>query len=467
METSLVGLRGEHVGWRLLRADHAEVVISVVDRVFISPQRLSVAEDDVLSAVVSVVGECDDLVRPARQYWREWLDAGYFHRRLVVGSDDAVISVPVDVISAVSWVLGECQSVDADEVVPTGGSVAMMSALLTQLHGADDGGEVVTDEQVVDRSRALVQVAEQLLVDCRYVEERVHRVDREFREQMMQFTGPRADVVEWLLGEQFSVESSAQGQSFVEFFDVVFSQEFSNAVHEVAQRVVVAGGDGDALLSVVRKLRSAAADVMTVMRVVSAKLRTFVEQEDDQRYRSLVMMLRQVESSCQQVSGTPMEESWVMSVELPMVDVLAMDRMPWAGTAADEPAGEVQHAAAAVDAAAELASVFAADDDDYDSAMAHLLTKFVGTGSVADALLSSGEPVNGLADVVAAVGMAVDAFGVTKTADEYDLVTVHEPDSSHRQRTVRLPRLLLARAPDTAADDADNDYVDDHAEVSV
>lgn len=93
----LVALRQHHPAWRLLRADHAPLIVSFLEPDFVMPQRRKFDKhalvsrlDDQLCSVRQQPGE-EAFPRGAAAYLDDWADKadGWLHKYYPSGSDQA------------------------------------------------------------------------------------------------------------------------------------------------------------------------------------------------------------------------------------------------------------------------------------------------------------------------------------------------------------------------------------------
>ncbi|MGM0417077.1 MAG: DUF3375 family protein, partial [Thermodesulfobacteriota bacterium] len=110
--TTLEYLRHNNPAWRLLRSDHAALVTSFLQRVFITPNVRSMPQaelvealEDELFSLRQLHGE-ESFPRPAREYLNEWADnaKGWLRKFYPPDSDEPHFDLTPATEKAISWV---------------------------------------------------------------------------------------------------------------------------------------------------------------------------------------------------------------------------------------------------------------------------------------------------------------------------------------------------------------------------
>ena len=150
----IAALQRNSPAWKLLRADHAPLVLAFLGRVFvdenvrsISGTELAARLDDELFALNERFGELR-FPKPAKVYLDDWArpDAGWLRKYYPPGSDD----VHFDATPAVEKALGWVRSLQARSFVGTESRLNTVFLLLRQM---DFGAETDPDERLGELRR--------------------------------------------------------------------------------------------------------------------------------------------------------------------------------------------------------------------------------------------------------------------------------------------------------------------------
>lgn len=262
-------LRTHHPAWRLLRSDHAPLVASFLQRVFVTPNvrvmaaaDLAEALEDELYALRLHVGE-STFPKSALEYLNDWSapDKGWLRKFYRSGTDEAQFDLTPATEKAIAWLaqLSERQFVGTESRLLTlfdllkqmsEGSEADPAKRIAELHKRRDdidaeitrvlSGDVplLDDTAVKDRFQQFMQGARELLTDFREVEHNFRQLDRRVRERIALWEGSKGDLLEDIMGERDAIADSDQGKSFRAFWDFLLSSRRQEELTELLDRVL-------------------------------------------------------------------------------------------------------------------------------------------------------------------------------------------------------------------------------------
>ena len=265
---TLDALRTHHPAWRLLRSDHAPLVASFLQRVFVAPNvRVKAAADlaealeDELYALRLHLGETA-FPKSALEYLNDWaaLDKGWLRKFYRPGTDEAQFDLTPATEKAIAWLaqLSERQFVGTESRLLTlfdllkqmsEGSEADPAKRIAELHKKRDdidaeiarvlSGDVplLDDTAVKDRFQQFMQGARELLTDFREVEHNFRQLDRRVRERIALWEGSKGALLEDIMGERDAIADSDQGKSFRAFWDFLLSSRRQEELTELLDRV--------------------------------------------------------------------------------------------------------------------------------------------------------------------------------------------------------------------------------------
>jgi hypothetical protein len=122
-------LRGRHAAWRLLRAEHAPLILSFLHRVFVAPNARAIAQPELTSRLDDYLFELRERLgegvypRSAAEYLDAWAsdEAGYLRKYYpAAGGDEPSFDLTPGAEKAIEWVTGlRIRPHDHEGVAPT------------------------------------------------------------------------------------------------------------------------------------------------------------------------------------------------------------------------------------------------------------------------------------------------------------------------------------------------------------
>lgn len=261
-------LRQNHPAWRLLSSHHAPLIVSFLQKAFITPNVRIKAQADLVESLE------DDLFvlreqygegsypKSAKQYLDDWAETekGWLRKFYKQDSDEIQFDLTPATEKAVAWL----ESLTQRSFVGTESRLLTLFDLLKQItEGSTDDPEVrlqklhqqrkeieaeiarvkagnmpvLEDTAVKDRFMQFDQQAKELLADFREVEYNFRGLDRSVRERIAQWEGNKGELLNQIMGERDAISDSDQGRSFQAFWDFLMSsqrqQEFTDMLQHV------------------------------------------------------------------------------------------------------------------------------------------------------------------------------------------------------------------------------------------
>jgi len=322
-------LRDNSPAWRLLRADNAPLVLSLLNRVFVEGNVRSIPAvelasllDDELYALNQKGGKT--FPKPARAYLDDWAapEAGWLRKYYPEGTDEPHYDATSQVEKALQWI----RSLGEREFVGTESRLKVIFDLLRQIvFGTETDPEhrlaelrrqrqeideqiarvqvgdlpVLDDIAVRDRYQQFAATGRELLADFREVEENFRKLDRQLREKIAGWHGGKGELLDDVLGSRESIAGSDQGKSFQAFYGFLLSQarqeelsDLLNRVHELAD---IAERDVR-LRHVHHDWLDAAERTQATVRQLSEQLRRFLDDQVWFENRRVIDILRGIEA---------------------------------------------------------------------------------------------------------------------------------------------------------------------------
>ena len=262
-------LRQSHPAWRLLRSDHAPLVASFLQRVFVAPNvrvlvqaDLAEALEDELFALRERLGS-EVFPKSALDYLNDWAatEKGWLRKFYAHGSDEPYFDLTPATEKAIAWLgtLTERSFVGTESRLLTlfellkqmsEGSETDPRLRIAELHKRRDeidaeiarvvAGDMpmLDDTALKDRFQQFMQLARELLTDFREVEHNFRGLDRRVRERIALWEGSKGTLLEEIMGERDAIADSDQGRSFRAFWDFLMSSSRQEELSALLERVL-------------------------------------------------------------------------------------------------------------------------------------------------------------------------------------------------------------------------------------
>ena len=332
-------VRRSHPAWRLLRADHAPLILSFLGAVFIEGNartvpavELTARLDDYLYALNERLGE-GTFPKSAKAYLDDWAgpEAGWLRKFYPAGSDEVHFDATPAVEKAFSWVA----ALRARAFVGTESRLNTVFELLRQMAlGAEtdrdvrladlkrrraqldaeiarvEAGDVpVLDGTALrDRYQQFSETARGLLADFREVEANFRQLDRDLREQIATWDGAKGDLLARVVGERSAIADSDQGRSFHAFYDFLLSsrrQEEFTALLAKVQDLDAIGEPDPRLRHIHYDWLDAGERTQSTVRLLSEQLRRFLDDQVWLENRRVMDILKSIEGHALKLRGQP------------------------------------------------------------------------------------------------------------------------------------------------------------------
>ena len=486
---TLDALRLRHPAWRLLRSDHAPLIASFLQRVFVLPNvrvmaaaDLAEALEDELFALRERLGDAA-FPKRAADYLNDWAaaDKGWLRKFYAHGSDEPQFDLTPATEKALAWLgsLSERAFVGTESRLLTlfdllkqmsEGSEADPAVRVAELQkrkGEIDaeitrvlGGDVplLDDTALKDRFQQFMQLARELLMDFREVEQNFRVLDRRVRERIVLWDGARSGgkgaLLEDILGERDAIADSDQGKSFRAFWDFLMSsrrqQEFTDLLARVLALPPVDAARPDARTRRIHyDWMEAGEHTQRTIAQLSQQLRRFLDDQTWLESRRIMEILRGIEAKALALRDLP--QGWppagaVMNIDEAAAGIeLPMERPLY------RPAPKTRIIDVALetgDAELDPAALYSQVVVDKARVAGHIRQSLQTRSQVTLRELTQMQPLEqGLAELVTYLQLGSDAF---KTVVDEDAVEVIAWQGAAAQgalieRRARLPRVIFMR----------------------
>lgn len=478
---TLEHLRTRHPAWRLLRSDHAPLVASFLQRVFIAPNvrvmaavDLAEALEDTLYALHEQLGE-DAFPKSAQEYLNDWasIEKGWLRKFYQQGSDEPQFDLTPAAEKAIAWLsaLSERSFVGTESRLLTlfdllkqisEGSEADPAKRIAELHkrraeidaeiARIQTGDVVLldDSALKDRFQQFMQLARELLTDFREVEYNFRQLDRKVREQIALWEGAKGTLLEEIMGERDAIGDSDQGKSFRAFCDFLISsrrqEELTGLLEQVLALPPVIELKPDARTRRVHyDWLEAGEHTLRTVAQLSQQLRRFLDDQAWLENKRIMDILHGIESKALALRQAPLAGD-IMRIAQPGAAIeLAMERSLF--TPAFKPLiAEIKLQTG--DSDADPAALYTQIVVDKARLTRHIRQALQTRGQIMLSELIDAQPLQqGLAELVTYLQLGSESFKAVVDENTEDLIiwnaTIH--DGTLVSKQARLPRVIFVR----------------------
>jgi flagellar motility protein MotE (MotC chaperone) len=471
-------LRDNSPAWRLLRADHAPLVLSFLHQVFVAENVRSIPAAELASRLDDELyalnergqpNEPKRFPRPAKAYLDDWAapEAGWLRKYYPEATDEPHVDATPAVEKALQWV----GSLKEREFVGTESRLNTIIDLLRQIvfgtetdpqqriaelrrqrQEIDDqiariqGGDLdLLDASAVrDRYQQFSATARELLADFRQVEENFRKLDRQLREKITGWHGGKGELLDDVLGSRETIAGSDQGKSFQAFYDFLLSQarqeELTGLLDSVHHLNDLTGKD-PRLRHIHYDWLDAAERTQATVRQLSEQLRRFLDDQVWFENRRVIDILRGIESHALRLrDAKDIPVTMAVDAAAPAIR-LPMERPLYAPVRKSRIDSEnVRPADEETDPAALFEQVYV-DPEPLRGCVRQALRHAPQVGL---AQIVTDHPIRqGVAELVTYLSLKDGTFGLVFDERHPERVCWREPDG--RERKVTMPRVTFVR----------------------
>ncbi len=250
---------------RLIRADHAPLIISFIYLAYKQKNRISYQErelegilNDYLHTIRS--DDQDEYAMPAKQYLLKWVQQGFLRRHYEQG-DEPIFDLTPAAENALKWM----EDLNKQEFIGTESRLLHFFSILKELAlktntnvyerikyledqknkldqdiaKAKQGTiEIFDDTKIKERYRYAEETAKRLLGDFRQVEQNFRDLDRDVREKIIKSSATKGELLDDIFQEQDFLWTTDQGKSFKAFWEFLMSRKKQDELEVLIKTVL-------------------------------------------------------------------------------------------------------------------------------------------------------------------------------------------------------------------------------------
>ncbi|SFS01041.1 Protein of unknown function [Dyella sp. OK004] len=322
--------------WRLLAADHAPELIGLLQTLLQDGERRLPASvlHERLQDHLDAINASDlprELPRTAPAYVAHWLSQGFLERRLPEGASEEEYELSAQAAQAVRFIAGLttpryaatesrlslviqqlvhlAEQTESDPAARLDVLQAERDRLDAEIERVKSGKvDALGGHRALERTREIIQLADDLAEDFRRVRDDFERLNRDFRERIIDDEGHRGELLDRLFGGVDVIAESEAGRSFQAFWKLLNNMEQSHQF-DTAMETVLSRGFARRLQREERRLLRGFTSVMLergsqvhdVMQHFARSLRGFVQSRGYLEQRRLNQLLKQAQAEALQL----------------------------------------------------------------------------------------------------------------------------------------------------------------------
>jgi len=343
-------------------ADHAPLIASFLQRVFVEPNVRVMAQsalvealEDTLFGLREQLGE-QAFPKGASEYLNDWAapERGWLRKFYPPASDEVHFDLTPATERALSWLGGltdrafvgtESRLLTLFDLLQQmkQGSETDPQARVAELHKRRDAIDdeiarvlsgdlpLLDDTALRERFMHFTSLARELLTDFREVEHNFRALDRSVRERIALWQGAKGALLQAILGERDAIADSDQGKSFKAFWDFLMSQQRQEELTSLLEQVMalppVAELHPDPRLKRVHyDWLDAGEHAQATVALLSQQLRRFLDDQAWLENRRIMDLVRALEARALAVRAQPPAGDFMRIDELAPSITLPMER---------------------------------------------------------------------------------------------------------------------------------------------
>lgn len=478
---TLQALRQNHPAWQLLRAQHAPLITSFLERLFILTNRRVIAEPDLVEALEDELFERrqtlgdDAFPKPAIEYLSDWAatEHGWLRRFYPDDTDEPAFDLSPSTEKAIAWL----NTLMSRKFVGTESRLLTLFELLRQISEGTDTDPVsrraelerkrneldaqiaeidkghlplLEDTAIRDRFQQFTALARELLTDFREVEENFRHLDRHVRERIARWEGSKGELLAEILGERDAISNTDQGRSFQAFWGFLMSSDRQIELGTLLERVLSLPAVQE--LQPERRLRrvhhdwlEAGEHTQRTVATLSQQLRQFLDDQAWLENRRIMDIIKQVESLALDVRANPPAGKFTDIADTrPRLD-LPMERPLHVPVVKPQINSDVLEGSSDD---ADTSNLFSQIVIDREALTRHARSALQQGEQISLGELIKTRPLeHGLAELVTWLQLADSEFHTVTDDEVLDTIfwQVTNDAGTSRQRQAQLPRILFVR----------------------
>lgn len=311
--------------WRLLAADTGPVVIGLLQNSLMNGNRkvqASILHERLEKDIEELRAQGELMPQTAQGYVADWLASGWLIRRFPGGAAEEeyelsaaaaeAIQIARGIVEPRTAVTGSRLSIVISQLIRLVEETdtdpeSRLQSLLSERERIDRSIEdvrkgrfkAIPEEQALERTREIITLAGDLVADFRSVSDDFEQLNRDLREQIMDDSGSRGDVLEKLFAGIDVIAESESGRTFNAFWRLLTDPEQNAALEEALEEIFAREFSGRLgseerrfLLRLIHNLLEQGGMVHEVLQQFSRSLKQFVQSREYLEHRRINRLIK-------------------------------------------------------------------------------------------------------------------------------------------------------------------------------
>ena len=474
---SLETLRQQHPAWRLLKADHAALIVSFLHRTYIAPNIRSLPQPELASkledALFHLRRELGQTMFPraSQAYLDDWAsdEHGWLRKYYPPEGDEPHYDITPATEKAIGWLdsLGRRQFVGTSSRLTTVFELLRRLIESTETDAATRITELERRRTEIDAEIMRIRcgdiplldaadakerflhaagMARALLSDFREVEQNFRDLDRGVREQIATFSGEKGALLDQIFGDRDAIVDSDEGKSFRAFWDFLMSPARQEELSELLGRALELAPVRDLrpdrrLLRIHYDWLEAGEVTQRTVARLSEQLRRFIDDKAFLENRRIMQILREIEAGALSVRGDMPGGDFIELDEPAPAVALAMERPLYTPPAKPLLDGRITSGG---DEEVPADALFGQIYVDKGRLKARIRQALQTRAQISLSELVAAEALeHGLAELIAYLSLAAD--DARAVIDDQHKQTIEWTDKDGHRRQVTLPLVIFGR----------------------
>lgn len=461
--------------WRLLRSQHAAVILGLLHAHLADQQRslpASILTERVERDLELLRARGYELAQTAQAYIADWLSAGYLERRFPADASEEEYELTAPALQAIRFAEGLADRRTAATESRLAGVIQQLVNLAEQtdpnpasriekLQAERDRidaqieriqrGEldVLEEDRALERAREVVALTDELANDFRQVRDDFAELNRQLREQIVENEGGRGEVLEQLFAGIDVIGESESGRTFNAFWQLLNNPEQALSLEQALEQILsrpfadkLNRRERKFLLRLTHTLLERSGAVNEVLTNFARSLNNFVQSEEYLEQRHLKRLLKDAQKMALEArEHVRPADNIGMELYQSRARLDSLSRWRLYDPSRDRVEGRID-AATGSDISLEMVEELVSESEiDFRTLRANIraLLRNQSLVSIAD-LLRHFPAEQGLGSVIGYIALAVGEGHVTELRD-----SVRWTGGDGAERSARVPRIYFTR----------------------
>jgi hypothetical protein len=354
-------------GVRLLKAEHAALILSFLHRQFKREQRIAIPFPELAERLANMLEALNEQApglypRPASSYLTEWANEEHHYIRITTpaNSDTPLVELTAETERTIGWIeelrgrpfvgtesrflhivqllrdiVHKSTEDPAQRLAQLEQQRDAIQQQIDQIRATGVVDDLYTITQLKERFYEVCDGARQLLRDFRLVEERFRDIARRLQEAQLEANVQKGALVGFVIDADAQLKSSDQGRSFYTFWDFLMAPSQQDELYELLNAVQRQPAlqsvvhEGKILQRLPSSLLAAGEKVVQSNAGLAQQLRRLLDEQSVAERRRVRAIVSEIKQLAFRMTGAPPDETSFIELEGPPETHLVMEHGLW------------------------------------------------------------------------------------------------------------------------------------------